>query len=442
MSYRSIVALALGLAATFDIGAEVVHAQRVANSAYRQPSPRPLPPARGRMFRAAYAEEELPGMSEQSRLAPSRSESSQPLPPQGMPANPFNDDSGPMLEYGPSGDCCDDYCSDMPCDVGCCDTCQTNRASGQCFITADYLYLRSSFSDSVEFHEVDSQQTATEQSVTQFEFDYESSFRVGGGYRLCGCGDEIRFMYTRMESSAFDQQDAGDDITVPFLITAPLGGQYRFLADVEINSYELEYSKTIPLGGTGRGGGCGDVCGYCTSCCPAWDVTWTGGFRAADAEWHRAYVALDTTDALLEDAVSSMDFDGAGLKVGLQARRYFCKSGWLSIYAKGDLSLLYGSLEFASVATIEGGTAPDAIVRQSTTTNQIIPVTELEAGLSGQISCNGRLSAGYLLSAWHDLGFRDEFTFDAMNEVEIPIRYDDANILGFDGFFARVEYAF
>jgi hypothetical protein len=442
MSYRSIVALALGLAATFAINADAVYAQRVSNRAYRHPLPRPVPPAKGRMFRAAYAEEELPGMGEQSRLAPSQPGPSQPLPPQNMPANPFSDDSGPMLEYGQSDDCCEDYCSDMPCDVGCCDTCQPHCVSSQCFITADYLYLRSSFSDSVEFVDVDSQQTETDQSITQFEFDYESSFRFGGGYRLCGCGDEIRFMYTRMESSAFDQQDAGDDITVPYLISAPLGGEYRFHADVEINSYELEYSKAIPLGGPACGGGCGDVCGGCSSGCPAWDVSWTGGFRVADAEWRRAYVALGTTDEFLEDAVSTMEFDGAGLKVGLQGRRYFCKSGWLSVYAKGDLSLLYGDLEFTTVATTEGGTAPDAIVRQSTTTNQIIPVTELEAGVTGQISCNGRISAGYLLSAWHDLGFRDEFPFNSMTDVEIPIQYDDANILGFDGFFARLEYAF
>jgi len=65
-------------------------------------------------------------------------------------------------------------------------------------------------------------------------------------------------------------------------------------------------------------------------------------------------------------------------------------------------------------------------------------VTEIEAGLSGQISCHGRISAGYLLSAWHDLGFRDEFQLDNV----FPLQYDDGNILGFDGFFARLEYAF
>jgi hypothetical protein len=86
----------------------------------------------------------------------------------------------------------------------------------------------------------------------------------------------------------------------------------------------------------------------------------------------------------------------------------------------------------------EGGTAPDQIDRQSTINNQIIPVTDLEAGLTGQVSCNCSVSAGYLLSAWHDLGFRDE----ADVGTELAAHYDDANILGFDGFFARLEFGY
>jgi hypothetical protein len=263
---------------------------------------------------------------------------------------------------------------------------------------------------------------------------------------LAGCGDEIRFMYTRLESFALLQQDGGDGIFVPYYGDLDNGEELIVDADVEINSYDLEYSKTIPLGG-GSGGcgcsaGCGSACGCGGGCgsCPAWDVRWSGGFRAADAEWNRTYVFLSEIDEIDGTAVSSMDFDGAGLKVGLEGRRYFCKSGWLSVYVTGDLSLLYGDLQFSTVRTIDGGTAPDQIARQSTSTNQIIPVTDLEAGFSGQVSCNARLSAGYLLSAWHDLGFRDIVPVEFDSSFYVP--YDDANILGFDGFFARLEYSF
>jgi hypothetical protein len=54
------------------------------------------------------------------------------------------------------------------------------------------------------------------------------------------------------------------------------------------------------------------------------------------------------------------------------------------------------------------------------------------------ITCNSTITTGYMFSAWHDLGFRDEFALVPALEAH----YDDANILGFDGFFARLELAY
>ena len=49
------------------------------------------------------------------------------------------------------------------------------------------------------------------------------------------------------------------------------------------------------------------------------------------------------------------------------------------------------------------------------------------------------VSAGYLFSAWHDLGFRDQFDISDAGRIE----YDDtANILGFDGLFVRLEVGY
>ena len=81
---------------------------------------------------------------------------------------------------------------------------------------------------------------------------------------------------------------------------------------------------------------------------------------------------------------------------------------------------------------------PAHFVTQTFTNRQIIPVTDIEAGLTAQVTSHAAVSAGYLMSAWHDLGARDE---DQLNTL-LPIAYDDANILGFDGIFARVEVAF
>ena len=39
-----------------------------------------------------------------------------------------------------------------------------------------------------------------------------------------------------------------------------------------------------------------------------------------------------------------MNFRGGGLRSGLEGRRYFCDNGCLSVYLKGDISLLLGDV--------------------------------------------------------------------------------------------------
>jgi hypothetical protein len=136
-----------------------------------------------------------------------------------------------------------------------------------------------------------------------------------------------------------------------------------------------------------------------------------------------------------------MDFRGGGVKVGLEGRRYFCDNGCFSIYLKGDISLLLGDVDLAAVRRTfdpSDPEEPNTLNTQTFSSRQIIPVTEIETGLTGHITCNTSVTTGYMFSAWHDLGFRDEFTFPTLMETS----YDDANILGFDGFFARLEVAY
>jgi hypothetical protein len=350
-------------------------------------------------------------------------------------------------------------------DDGCCNSCGGYGCDGDCwhrgglgtnlfgavcppgryFITADYLYVRANFSEATAFLDQtdDTVQGLGTDEFHELDFKYESSYRFGGGYRTCNCNEEVRFMFTRLSSTADDIAPQGS--FVPYEVGAPPGGQTFVHADVDVKSYDLEFAKTIPLGGGGGCGcddpcGCGDACG--SSCgCPAWDVTWSGGFRFADVDWNRTYTAVDEEEFITTEAVSEMNFRGGGLRVGLEGRRYFFDNGCMSVYLKGDISLLLGDVRMTAARIADDPTTPtdvDTLNFQTFRTRQIIPVTELEAGLTGHITCNTSVTTGYLFSAWHDLGFRDEFNFPTLMET----RYDDANILGFDGFFARLEVAY
>jgi hypothetical protein len=105
----------------------------------------------------------------------------------------------------------------------------------------------------------------------------------------------------------------------------------------------------------------------------------------------------------------------------------------VSLYAKGDWSILLGDVEIETLVTNQTGTA---FSRKDC--EQIIPVTEIELGGSVHLGAHSTLSAGYFWSAWHDLGMSETYNFDQFQVHH----YDDGNILGFDGLFARVEVAF
>jgi hypothetical protein len=324
-------------------------------------------------------------------------------------------------------------CGEQP---ACGNDCGCNEC-GPCFMVVEYLAVRSTFSEATAFIRQDLG-AGTEEFVP-FDFDFESSFRVGGGCRLCRCGEEIRFMYTRFHNDADATAFPGD--VVPFGADPPPDGRTEIDAEVEANIFDLEWAKTIPLGG--QAAGCGDACGCGDGCghhCPAWDVTWFGGVRGADVNWERNYTAFDDTDFPVTDVETELDFDGIGLRTGLEGRRYFFKDGWLSVFGKGSISLLVGDVDINTTRVSDDGVS---VVRQFYSNRQLIPVTDLEAGVTAQISCRTAISAGYLMSAWHDLGFRNAFDVcDCDGATLLGSKFDDANILGFDGLFARLECCF
>jgi len=347
-------------------------------------------------------------------------------------------------------------CSDGCCDeYGCCDDCEYGCESGgswwdccgfggnkpRWFFTADYLYVRASFSEAIAYYEeVDDGIGVQGEIAHELNFEHQSSYRIGGGYRLDCCDEEVRFNFTRLSSGANTVAPQGS--VVPYEVIGPTGPTF-IDADVDVKSFDLDFRKTIPLGGEccecsdccdpcGDPCGCGDCC--CEPSCPAWDITWSGGVRFADVDWNRYYVTFDPPNEVFRDANSTLDFKGGGPRVGLEGRRYFGKSGWCSAYLKGDISILLGQMHQEVRQVRELG---DVIFLEAQG-RRIIPVTEIEAGASVQFSRSSRFSAGYLFSAWHDLGFRDQFELQTLVESQS----DDANILGFDGLFVKLEVGY
>jgi hypothetical protein len=268
--------------------------------------------------------------------------------------------------------------------------------------------------------------------------------------------------YTRMCSDApgFDMQSQS---TIPgVLIAFPLepvlspNNNIRITGRACLEDYDIGCAKTIPLGSPlccdccdtcSCGDCCDGCCDSCAPCCPAWDITWEGAVRYADVDWSQDIVSTftpPTPGAIGADsfAFNRMEFQGMGLRLGLGGRRYFGKQGCFSVFLNGDISLLAGDVEIVSRRELVPTTPPGQISTQYIKSRNIIPVTELEAGVTGHLSSCMSFSAGYMLSAWHDLGMRPEL-FPTAAQASLGVNsHDDANILGWDGFFARLEGQF
>lgn len=320
---------------------------------------------------------------------------------------------------------------------------------GLFFFGAQYIYARASFSEALAYVVTDPNDPQGGNQFVEYDFDYQSSYGFYGGWMVPDCGCMIIFDYARYQS------DATANVTPQGVevINGPyeLNGQQENYADVDIQSYDLGVARTIPLGGcfSKCGPSCGDgccddsCCGCGTECgwCPYWDITWSAGLRFAEVGWGRnstSFGGTPTAPTVDTTAVTRLNFDGVGGRVGLLGRRYFGKQRFASIYASGDISLLVGNMAISTVTQDVANVNP-AVFSHRNSARRVIPVTEFEVGASAHIGDHVTLSSGYFIAAWHDLGMRDTYDFNGAFQLS---HYDDANILGLDGFFARAEVAF
>ncbi len=300
---------------------------------------------------------------------------------------------------------------------------------------AEFIDARATFSEALAY--VNFVNATQSRDYVQLDFDYDPSYSIYGGVFLSNWGGALMFDFARMTSDAsFSAQSTADNI----ILTPVTGANVTGSANVDVKTYDLAFSKSLYLGGDpAPAGGASCNCPTCASgnrpCWePSWELGLEGGVRFADVEWARqvnAFTAVPGADAtLLGSSSSRLSFDGFGPRLGVLGRRYIGRRGFLSAYAKGDWSLLVGDVDSST---------DNSVVLEITPTHtrgtQIVPVTEIELGATANVGRFASFSAGYFWSAWHDLGMREDLPPGLS-------RTDDANILGFDGLFARGEVAY
>lgn len=146
-------------------------------------------------------------------------------------------------------------------------------------------------------------------------------------------------------------------------------------------------------------------------------------------------------DSQFESAITGnvntqVNFDGGGLRLGLEAERFGMRN--ISVYGKASASFLGG--EFRG-SYLQSDTNLPVVTQTDWKEARFVSILDCEVGVYWT-SCNKRVraSAGYMVSGWMNVVKSAEFISSVQaNKYHGPDKIN-GNGLVFDGLVARVEY--
>jgi len=256
---------------------------------------------------------------------------------------------------------------------------------------------------------------------------YEPAYRFGGNFALSNCSS-IAASYTYFESHSVDTVSPpaipGGGGAVGSLVHHPGAsitssvGPVNAGYDIDFQMADLDYRRLID----------GD--------CRRW-INYSAGIRWGRLEQDFRQVGVFSGSAGgVIDTRTQMDFDGFGLKLGLDGEQVIGCRGF-RIYGKANVSPLVG--RFKSRYLMYNDTIASTLAQANWNDDRFITVLEYEFGLAW-VGPRGkwRFSTGYLTSHW----FNALTTSAFIDNVQGDNYFRDGDTVSFDGFTARAERRF
>lgn len=132
------------------------------------------------------------------------------------------------------------------------------------------------------------------------------------------------------------------------------------------------------------------------------------------------------------DTTTSIEFDGGGLKAGLEGERLV--AGGSSLYGRMTGAAMSG--RFRSSYTMLNTTGDLLLAEANWDDDRIVPQLEYELGVAWMTQGGGvRLSTGYMFSHWYNVVTTPEF----ISAVQADRYVDVGDTLSFDGLVVRLE---
>lgn len=328
----------------------------------------------------------------------------------------------------PAGGC---GCNGGGCDQcgGCgCKDCGCGGWTHRMNVFGEFLYLRARDAEVAYAVPIDSNFAGlgAEVQVGPVETvdpDYQPGFRAGFGFTLDEC-TMIQISYAQLDS------DTTDDVTLPGGLGLPVlrslvenpnplsaaadGLDANAQLALQFKLADVDYKGIISS----------DECSR---------LIYVVGARYAklSQEFEANFAVLGT-----ETVVTDIDFEGAGLKLGLEGER-FGRSRQLFVYGKGDVSFIAGE---SQADYFFGSTQDPTITDTSLNVGRMVTITNIEVGAGWENYCgNVRISGGYMINTWYNIMRTNEFihTIQENNFADPSDNY--FGMMTFEGLTAKVE---
>jgi hypothetical protein len=137
----------------------------------------------------------------------------------------------------------------------------------------------------------------------------------------------------------------------------------------------------------------------------------------------------------IETVRTDVDFEGIGLRLGLDAERHSCTSRW-RYYARGAANFLAGRFR---ASYFQGSSFDPEIVNTSWEAGRIVPTLDLELGLGWRSAADRLwLSVGYRVDAWFNVVTSEDFIGSVQQNDFLGL----SDTISFDGLVSRAEWRF
>jgi major outer membrane protein len=332
---------------------------------------------------------------------------------------------------GYGGDCYGDYCGGGcgdDCGGYCGDSCDFGPANCQpCLrMYVDWLFLEASGADVAHAQQQDGlggAGTVPFGDIGTVETECDSGVRAGF---LIACGPCSGFetTYTSYETDAFNSLEApfipGGGGAVGSLVHHPNASITASVGPVDA-TYEIDYQMF-------------DMMYRSTfACSPCYTASYLLGVQYGNLDQVFTQTGIfGGGSAGTIDTTSTIDFDGGGLKAGIDTERQL-HCGF-SLYGRLTGAMMSG--RFSSRYTMFNSSTDVLLAQANWKDDRIVPHVEYELGLGWTSpSDKWRFATGYMYSHWLNTVSTSEF----IDAVQADNYVDVEDTLTFDGFVTRME---